>query len=221
LKFLLARISFASLLGLLFTALKWSAIMFFGMATWAQLRSVEVVPPNLRDWLWWVLVAAAVFAAIDPGAHLRSMSRRFNTSESKSNLLVRALHLIRLDVTVKKKVQVLRPAHEGLLQAAALELRAALGIAEEGDLKTNLIVAAPPERFRVIARSRPGSPLEVEYTMTSETAVSGAIKGNRTVVVSDVKPLRASNSMARRLRIAERAWRHAWPRHSFLMNCGR
>jgi len=33
--------------------------------------------------------------------------------------------------------------------------------------------------------------------------------------------LRASNSMARRLRIAERAWRHAWPRHSFLMNCGR
>jgi len=44
---------------------------------------------------------------------------------------------------------------------------------------------------------------------------------SRMVRLWGVLGIRASNSMARRLRIAERAWRHAWPRHSFLMNCGR
>lgn len=182
------RVSWGSVLGLLLSALKWAAIMVAGMATWAQVRSAPIDQPVLSDWLFWTLVISAIVAAWDPGLWLRNRAKHLLNIESRSNATTHALQQLRSVVSIKKRPATFQEVVESLLQAAEIDLRSVLHLTDESMLKTNLVLALPPDSFQVAARSRAGSALHVKYKLESPIgAVTRALQENKTAVASDIE----------------------------------
>lgn len=181
------RTSLGLMVGRLLTLAKLIAAAVGGVACWAQLTpGSQFLHPDLQSWVLWLLVAVGVMLAFDPGAWMVKRFAHILATDSRSNYLVNAFHKIR-EGTKNKANHSFNPSHELLLSAAVMELRDALGLGES--LRTNLILALPPSKFRVAARSRFGSHL-AEYEMTDKAAVTNAMKLNRAFVVTNAKSLK-------------------------------
>jgi hypothetical protein len=191
----LIRVPVGRLLGVILTGVQKGATVVLGLIAWIQVRQIDLgqttwlaLGKAAVDDVWFYLsLAATVFVAINPGAWLLRASRRGGRSEHRSNYLVLALKCIRKSVK-PLAVHQFDKAREQLLMAAEIELTEALGLVD-GAIKTNFLVAHGTDEVQVVARSRPGSPVDVVYKHDNDLAVTQAMKGNKTSAVGDVHQL--------------------------------
>lgn len=185
------QFSLAHIVGWLLVGACWIATPVFSITFWAELRGVELSLPTLFATLWanvldpvlWLVVLGSVLVAFQPGQKILDRVRGIATSEGRCNYAVRGLHFI-CDGMKRRQKHSFVAAYESLLQAAAIELTQALNITSPNEVRTNLLLAVPNSKIKVIARSRPGSPVGVVYGMDDGLAAGGAMTQNKTVVVA-------------------------------------
>lgn len=191
------RVSIAGMLGCVLTILKGLAILFGAFCSWVQLRGVPLnatwgvlVEEACLDKYWFLAcMAAGVLVIWDPGMLLRRRAHDENVMEERSNYAVQGFWGIRAAGIRFKKEARFREAWENFLHAAAVELRAALGLGPDAKIKANLVLAKKPASFVVVARSEPGSPLDIEYRCEEYMVAWQAMRANATKTISKVSAI--------------------------------
>lgn len=184
--------SVAHLLGWLLNVIAWIACPVMAIPFWAEIRGVDLAP-NFWTTLWaartdgwlYVTIVLSVALAFQPGKLLLERATGLNNAEGRCNHAVRGLHAIADGTKRRNKVSFLQ-AYESLLQAASIELGASLRTTAGDELRTNLLLVAAPNHVRVVARSRPGSPIGVQYSRSNVSASAKAMANNQTVVENSI-----------------------------------
>lgn len=189
----LLRINLAMTLGWFVRLTTWSAVLLLGLGTWWQVRvgsgdwSLEEAQTQaMGDPVWLgVIVIAAFFVFADPGKKLLVAARRRNLEEDRADYLITAMESLNRFVKRRSVKDDMKRVWEPLLVAVQKDVARELGLPEEG-LKANLLLCEHENKVRVVARSKPGSPVPVTYSLLPRTASTAAISENKTYVSSTI-----------------------------------
>jgi hypothetical protein len=176
-------------LGWAFTVFGWLAMLLLGLGNWWQVRvgkggwsSDEAWKAASDDWIWLVLfVGASFYVAIDPGRSMRVWATSRLLRSDRSNYLVIGLEKLNRKIVPRSKKDDFDDVWEPLLKAAELELALELQL-PDGLIKTNLLLAQPPDEIKVVARSKPGSQTPITYKREQNSPSTLAMAANKTII---------------------------------------
>lgn len=190
-KYLHAKFSLANVLSYIFLIFSVTFAILGGLALWAQMVNGSMLEPQWKSPLFWIVLALSVVAGVNPKDWLRRKAGEVRMAEYRSNLVAQAFGVLREAVKLRGGSGAAKAtrSREVLIQAAEHEVRSALSVSEPDRMKVNLVFVVSADRFRVVARSRPGNDL-VEYPMNDNAAVVRAMRTNKTIQVDKAKPLK-------------------------------
>lgn len=162
-------------------------VMTLGVVNWKDAFDVDISSWSAffvacRGSWWWLalILVATLLTGFAPGDRILRMRRKSATNISRMTNWCACMERVASHVRVKDAGKTER-GYELMLRAAEAELEGVLGLAEN-TIKTNLLLLHSADKLKVIARSKPGSPVGRVYSCDDRKLCEVAMKENRTKV---------------------------------------
>lgn len=176
---------------------KWACVLTLGFIQWADVENVEIGSWNsiclavVSGWPWLlIVVVASLWIGLDFDGRRSLKKGVIQRLDERSNYAIVALMEMRNKVRIRVQdpnyVEEFSRIFEPLLHAACMEYAAIDNLPSSTNIKANLLLLTGADEITVVARSTPGSPVPVKYSMDSRYPAAKAIALNKTYTTTDV-----------------------------------